>query len=43
MKIIDALRTREKDAFGDTVEGGALDNTFSLPRLSKASVIIYIV
>lgn len=40
VKVIDALRSREKETHGEAVEGGALDSSFSLPRLSKVGVFL---
>lgn len=35
VRIIDALRAREKERYPDGPPGGVLDKTFSLPKLSK--------
>lgn len=35
VRVIDALRAREKEKFPEGPPGGALDKTFSLPKLSK--------
>eukprot|EP00604_Paraphysomonas_vestita_P004119 CAMPEP_0174821854 /NCGR_PEP_ID=MMETSP1107-20130205/10470_1 /TAXON_ID=36770 /ORGANISM="Paraphysomonas vestita, Strain GFlagA" /LENGTH=521 /DNA_ID=CAMNT_0016039357 /DNA_START=441 /DNA_END=2006 /DNA_ORIENTATION=- len=35
VRVIDALRAREKERYPDGPPGGVLDKTFSLPKLSK--------
>lgn len=39
VKVIDALRAREKERYPDGPTGGVLDRTFSLPKIGKVSIL----
>lgn len=40
VRVIDALRAREKERTPDGPPGGVLDKTFSLPKLSKVRLVL---